>query len=296
MSDYLTRTLGEQNMDIAARSNVNMPASRLLGESIAVLGVTGTGKSNTSAVLAEECLQVGIPITIIDIHGEYFSLKEQYPQANLHIIGKSIEPDAARFIKFAPTHEQLRETAKRAYLNGVSVVFDLSGYDPDMRQVVVKEYLGSMWEQAQAARIPNIIFLEESHNFIPQKGKADTSDLIIRIATEGRKRGLSLIMLGQRSSRINKDALTQAKVVFAHQVIHPADMGVYGDLFPTTMSWLKPVIGALEVGECLILSNGNMAKVKIRLRHSRHIGFTPGMEHIPASNFQSSLFDPNREL
>ena len=47
------------------------------------------------------------------------------------------------------------------------------------------------------------------------------------IATEGRKRGLGIVMVGQRSARIDKDVLSQAGILMLHRVRHPADMGVY---------------------------------------------------------------------
>jgi len=53
------------------------------------------------------------------------------------------------------------------------------------------------------------------------------SDVLVMIATEGRKRGLGIVMVGQRSARIDKDVLSQAGILMLHRVRHPADMGVY---------------------------------------------------------------------
>lgn len=68
----------------------------LLGERIAVLGMSGQGKSNTAAVLCEELLAAGLPLAIIDTAGEYWGLKEKYP---ILIAGQSAQAD----IEIAPT-------------------------------------------------------------------------------------------------------------------------------------------------------------------------------------------------
>lgn len=45
---------------------------------VAVLGSTGSGKSHTCAVIAEEALEAGLPVVILDPHGEYWTLSERY--------------------------------------------------------------------------------------------------------------------------------------------------------------------------------------------------------------------------
>ena len=44
----------------------------VIGHHIAVLGATGSGKSYTVGVIIEELLDAGIPVVVIDPHGEYY--------------------------------------------------------------------------------------------------------------------------------------------------------------------------------------------------------------------------------
>ncbi|MFA5333158.1 MAG: ATP-binding protein [Candidatus Nanoarchaeia archaeon] len=59
---------------------VKIDAKKLITKHLAVLAKTGAGKSYTLGVIVEELLEQGIPIVIIDPHGEYSSLK--YPNDN----------------------------------------------------------------------------------------------------------------------------------------------------------------------------------------------------------------------
>jgi len=58
---------------------VKLDIDTLIRHHIAVLGVTGTGKSYTCGVIIEEVLERGVPVVIIDPHGEYLSLSEPNP-------------------------------------------------------------------------------------------------------------------------------------------------------------------------------------------------------------------------
>lgn len=57
--------------------HVIIDPNKLLSHHIAILGATGSGKSYTCGVLCEELLDLGIPIVVIDPHGEYESLSEK---------------------------------------------------------------------------------------------------------------------------------------------------------------------------------------------------------------------------
>lgn len=50
----------------------------IIGKCVAILGIRGSGKSNTAGVIFEELLRHNYPLSIIDIDGEYFGLKENY--------------------------------------------------------------------------------------------------------------------------------------------------------------------------------------------------------------------------
>jgi len=58
-------------------SSVHLDINKLVTKHVAILAKTGAGKSYTVGVLIEEMLDKGIPLLIIDPHGEYGSLNER---------------------------------------------------------------------------------------------------------------------------------------------------------------------------------------------------------------------------
>ncbi|MBW3000124.1 DUF87 domain-containing protein, partial [Candidatus Woesearchaeota archaeon] len=79
--------------------NIFLDLKKLLTKHVAVLAKSGSGKSYTVGVLTEEIMEKGIPLLIIDPHGEHSSLK--YPnetEADKVIMPKfGVQP--AAFIK-----------------------------------------------------------------------------------------------------------------------------------------------------------------------------------------------------
>lgn len=278
-------------MNIDSRGIIQMQgaftAESCIGRFIAILGITGSGKTNTAAVLMEELLTAGIPILVIDIAGEYFTLKEKFPRVT--VIGHSLNTQA----DLGVTHDNIDQVAETAYLAGAPIVFDLSNVEDTAREIMLRHYLNTVWRLSAKARIPLAIFLEEAHNWVPQMGKTEVSPRLVKIATEGRKRGLSLVMISQRSANVHKNTITMADTAFLHSVTHPADMRVYEGLIPWQASRVKKTVHDLKKGEALILLNRKVTRHQIRLRHTPHVGFTPGLENIPVT--QLSLLDLLKE-
>lgn len=46
-------------------NKLQLQTQELVGRSVAVLGITGSGKTNTAAVLIEELFLSGLPLTIV---------------------------------------------------------------------------------------------------------------------------------------------------------------------------------------------------------------------------------------
>src|SRR6266568_7807637 len=65
-------------LHIDSSTELQFQTQDLVGRSIAMLRITGSGKTNTAAVLIEELLTNGLPLTIVDIEGEYWGLKEKF--------------------------------------------------------------------------------------------------------------------------------------------------------------------------------------------------------------------------
>lgn len=104
-----------------------LTAEDFIGQSIAVLGIKGSGKSNTAAVLMEDLLTAGVPILVVDIAGEYHTLRDKFDQVT--VIGRSVETE----VQLVVTQSNARQIATTAYKNGRSVILDVSGMPTEAR-------------------------------------------------------------------------------------------------------------------------------------------------------------------
>lgn len=253
-------------MNIDTENRLELDISAFVGHSVAVLGITSSGKTNTAAVLIEELLVQGLPMTIVDIEGEYYGLKQRH---DLLIAGRSEHAELEIGPENAP---QLAEISIR---RGISVILDLSDYTQDEMYAFLVAYFTRLWEVAGKERKPYQIILEEAHEFIPQNANTPLKQILTRIALRGRKRGIGTILMSQRSAKVEKDVLTQVPLLFLHRVVHPIDLKVYKDLIPLPGPVVETLVGDLRTGQAIVVSNHAADTYHIRQRHTFHVGSTP---------------------
>ncbi len=144
------------SLDIAGL-DLSLETEAFVGRSVAVLGITGSGKTNTAAVLIEELLTQGLPMTIVDIEGEYWGLKQSY---DLLIAGRSEHAE----LEIGP--ENAAHLANISVQRGISVILDLSDYTQDEQYDFLVAYFQSLWDVAGKERKPYQIILEEAHEWV----------------------------------------------------------------------------------------------------------------------------------
>lgn len=91
---------------------------------------------------------------------------------------------------------------------------------------LILEFVSRM-PDSQRGKLPIVIVLEEAQNYIPEKGKNDRESIskkvFERIAREGRKYGVSLLVSSQRPSELSKTVLSQCNSFFIHRLQNPED-------------------------------------------------------------------------
>lgn len=244
---------------------------KIIGKCIAVLGITGSGKTNTTAVILEEMLKYKYPMAIVDIDGEYWGLKQKY---ELLVVGKSKNVDIEVDVEHA------RQIAGISISKNIPVILDMSGFLYEDTYEFLLNYMEEIWDLAGKFRKPYEVVLEEAHEFIPQGNKNDLKEILTRIALRGRKRGLGSIILSQRSAKVEKDVLTQAEILFLHKVVHPSDMKVYKEILPLSNKDVSELISSLKVGDCIFFFENNFELIKVRKRETFHAGFTPSLKTV----------------
>ncbi len=251
--------------------DLDFSLDEIIGKCIGILGIRGSGKSNTAGVIFEELLQHNYPLTVVDIDGEYFGLKEEY---ELLVIGEGKNVD----ITIEP--EDAPQVAEISLKQSIPVILDLSGYLKEEQRKMLKHYFTALWNWAGKLRKPYMIGIEESHEFIPQGKKSELKEIITRLSLRGRKRGLGAVIISQRSAKVEKDVLTQAGMLFLHRVVHEADMKVYNDLLPWKKGQVREKVNQLDTGDCIYLDEKTTKKIYVRERSTFHAGFTPSLDTV----------------
>jgi DNA helicase HerA-like ATPase len=114
------------------------------------------------------------------------------------------------------------------------------------------------WMEAEK-RHPIALFCDEAHLYIPAnlKGGMEEKGLqsFERIAKEGRKYGISLVVISQRPSDVNKTILSQCGNFVAMRLTNPDDQNVIKRLFPDNLGGFSDMLPILDVGEALIVGD-----------------------------------------
>jgi uncharacterized protein len=105
---------------------------------------------------------------------------------------------------------------------------------------------------------PILLVYEEAHKYVPtsELTKYRASKLSIeRIAKEGRKYGVTLLLSSQRPSEISETILSQCSNFIAMRLTNPADQNYVARLLPDTLGDLSSKLPTLGAGEALLIGD-----------------------------------------
>ena len=124
------------------------------------------------------------------------------------------------------------------------------------------------WMDSES-RHPIAIFAEEAHLYIPNdlhKGISEVSlDTFERIAKEGRKYGVGLVIVSQRPSEVNRTVLSQCNNTIALRLTNAEDQAVVKRLLPETLGGLIDSLPVLDTGEAIVVGDSSLLPSKIRV-------------------------------
>ena len=126
-------------------------------------------------------------------------------------------------------------TADLAAVDQRCLVLDLGSLGTREEQALAAAtVLSQLWEQ-RAEREPVLIVIDEAHNICPAAPAdpltAISTDLAVRIAGEGRKFGLHLLVSTQRPQKLHEDVLSQCDNLLLMRMNSLADLDYVGDVF-----------------------------------------------------------------
>jgi hypothetical protein len=99
---------------------------------------------------------------------------------------------------------------------------------------------------------PVLVVLEEAHRYLAEGATALTRDSGNRIAREGRKYGIGLLLVTQRPTELPKTALAQCGTIIALRLSNSDDQGTIKAALPDAVAGLAAVLPSLRTHEAII--------------------------------------------
>jgi len=122
---------------------------------------------------------------------------------------------------------------------------------------------------SEAKRHPVALFCDEAHLYISNDAKSsiDERSLVAfeRIAKEGRKYGISLIVISQRPADVNKTVLSQCGNFIAMRLTNPDDQNVVKRLFPDNLGDFADMLPILDIGESLVIGDAVLLPSRVKI-------------------------------
>lgn len=156
-------------------------------------------------------------------------------------------------------------------------VLDVSGLPPEVMSTVVGTMLeivyGALFwamELPVGGRLqPLLIVLDEAHRFLPVGKDSVTHRAVSRIAKEGRKYGVGLMVVTQRPSDVDGSVLSQCGTMLALRVSNPSDRSAVASSIPDDLGGLTELLPSLRTGEALVLGDALQVPSRIRVHKAR---------------------------
>ena len=139
-------------------------------------------------------------------------------------------------------------------------------------QLVAAAVLGHLWER-RAEREPVLVVLDEAHNVCPQVPEGALLELAtehaVRIAGEGRKYGLYLLVVTQRPQKVHENVVSQCDNLALMRMNSLADLDYVGEVFSHAPRGLVERAVAFRQGEALVagklVSHPTLGRIGARL-------------------------------
>lgn len=156
--------------------------------------------------------------------------------------------------------------------NGVKII-DFSEVPSDILPLITGQmgrliFTIQQWTDANE-RHPIAIFCDEAHLYLPVSTSDNMEERGLknfeRIAKEGRKYGVSLVVISQRPADVSKTILSQCGNFIAMRLTNPEDQNVIRRLFPDNLGDFAEMLPVLDVGEGLVVGDASLLPSRVVL-------------------------------
>lgn len=157
-------------------------------------------------------------------------------------------------------------------VRGIKTV-DFSEVPSDALPVVVGVFARVLYDiqfwSNPEQRTPFTIVCDEAHLYLPSDNVTARDqralDSFERIAKEGRKYGVSLLVVSQRPSDVSKTVLSQCNNFIVLRLTNDQDRRVVERVMPDNLAGLTASLPLLDVGEAIVIGDSIVLPTRIRL-------------------------------
>lgn len=164
--------------------------------------------------------------------------------------------------------------------NGVITVIDLSMVPAEVVQIIAAVIARMTLDALQRYRklhhgktLPTVLVMEEAHTFIKRyKDNAETQDsaaictqVFERIAREGRKFGLGLVLSSQRPSELSPTVLSQCNSYLLHRISNDRDQDLLHKLVPDNLRGVLRDLPSLPSRHAVLLGWASELPVLVQM-------------------------------
>ena len=159
-------------------------------------------------------------------------------------------------------------------IGGLKIV-DFSEVPSDILPLIISLVAGMVFSVQQwtsmEKRHPIALFCDEAHLYVPERQSSIGTDRISieifeRIAKEGRKYGVGLVVISQRPSEVNRTVLSQCNNLVAMRLTNGDDQNVVRRLLPDSLGGFSDLLPVLDTGEALVVGDASLLPTRVRIK------------------------------
>jgi ABC-type dipeptide/oligopeptide/nickel transport system ATPase component len=163
------------------------------------------------------------------------------------------------------------------YPNGVAshqiTILDLSQLASEVLENVTallgRLVLEFMQRNPDRGNFPVVLVLEEAHHYIPANARLERQErareVFEKIAKEGRKFGLSLLVASQRPSELSRTVLAQCNSFIVHRIQNPDDQEYFKSVISGVNRELLDQLPALAQQQAIVLGDCVSLPLQVRI-------------------------------